>query len=163
MSYIRESLGDGERVIGAAHFHVTYQLGALLLALPIAAVPLTYALMMHRGYAPDQIVVILGMLGGLALVCLPFFVAMTIRYNYTEIGVTNRRFILKTGFLTLKTQEIAIPNIESVQVQQGFWGKVFGFGRLSVEGTGVGAIKLPTIADPVAFRRAIENARSAKS
>ena len=35
-------------------------------------------------------------------------------------------------------------------------------GNLRIEGTGVDAVELPTIADPVAFRRAIETAKGMK-
>ncbi|MDE2351021.1 MAG: PH domain-containing protein, partial [Alphaproteobacteria bacterium] len=59
----------------------------------------------------------------------------------------------------LNTNEIALPNIEGVKVEQSFWGRLFGFGRVRIEGTGVDAVELPTIANPVEFRRAIENAK----
>jgi hypothetical protein len=40
---------------------------------------------------------------------------MLIRKWTTEIGITTHRFIKKTGLFTLKTKEIALPNIEGVR------------------------------------------------
>ena len=132
MSYLKESLAVNEVVVGEAHFHWLYKLKAWL-----ALIFLFWLL----GY-------------GIYL-----FFALMIRYWTTEIAVTNQRFIYKQGWLRLKTNEIALPNIEGVKVEQGFWGRIFGFGHVRIEGTGVDAVEIPTIARPVEFRRAIENAK----
>ena len=39
------------------------------------------------------------------------------------------------------------------------WGKLLGYGQIRIEGTGIDAIELPDIADPIGFRRAIESAK----
>ena len=132
MSYLKDSLATNEVVVGTAHFHWLYKLKAWL-----ALIFLFWLL----GY-------------GIYL-----FFALMIRYWTTEIAVTNQRFIYKQGWLRLKTNEIALPNIEGVKVEQGIWGRVFGFGHVRIEGTGVDAVEIPTIARPVEFRRAIENAK----
>jgi uncharacterized membrane protein YdbT with pleckstrin-like domain len=95
----------------------------------------------------------------LVIVGLVVFLRQMIRKWTTEIGITSHRFVKKTGFLSLHTDEIALPNIEGVKVHQGFWGRVWGYGRLRIEGTGVDAVQLPNIADPIGFRRAIETAK----
>ena len=66
----------------------------------------------------------------------------------------------KTGFFTLVTDEIALPNIEGVKVEQTFWGRLLGYGHLRIEGSGVDFVEIPDIADPIAFRAAIETAKS---
>lgn len=132
MSYIDRSLGEGERVVARAHFHWLYQLGAVLA------------------------LVVLGWI----LIGIVIFIRMTIRYHTTEIGITTHRFILKTGLFTLHTQEMALQNIEGVKLNQGVLGRIFNYGELRIEGTGVDAIEFPKmIADPVTFRRAIESAK----
>jgi uncharacterized membrane protein YdbT with pleckstrin-like domain len=135
MSYIDKSLGEGERVVAKAHFHWIYQLVAVL-----------------------ALVVL-----GIVLVGIWIWLLMTIRYYTTEIGVTTHRFIMKTGWIRIDTQEIALHNIEGVQIHQSVLGRIFNFGQVIIEGTGVDAVKLPTmIADPIAFRRAIESAKEQK-
>jgi uncharacterized membrane protein YdbT with pleckstrin-like domain len=132
MSYIDKSLGSGERVIARAHFHWLYQLGAVL-----------------------ALVVL-----GWVLIGIYIFIHMTIRYHTTEIGITTHRFILKTGLFTLHTQEMALQNIEGVKVDQSVLGRIFNYGTLRIEGTGVDAVVIPKmISDPVGFRRAIESAK----
>lgn len=90
-----------------------------------------------------------------------FAIPMFVRIWTTEIAVTSHRLIKKTGLIALHTEELSINNIEGVRVDQGFWGRVLGFGHLRIEGTGVDKIELPPIADPVAFRAAIETAKDA--
>jgi len=86
-------------------------------------------------------------------------IPMMIRKWTTEIGVTTHRFVEKSGLFTLSTNEIALPNIEGVKVEQGLWGRILNYGRLRIEGTGVDAVQLPEIANPIAFRAAIETAK----
>lgn len=131
MAYIEKSLGHGERLILNAHFHWWYSLKAWLALLVL----------------------------GIVLIGIYIFFAMMIRKWTTEIGVTTHRFIKKTGLFSIQTEEMAINNIEGVKLHQSFWGRVLGFGQLRIEGTGVDAIELPTIANPIAFRAAIETAK----
>ena len=131
-SYIEQSLGENEKVVAVARFHWWYTFKAVLALVFLAWV----------------------------LIGFYIFFQMMIRKWTTEIGVTTHRFVEKTGFFTLHTNEVALPNIEGVRVVQTFWGRLLGYGRLRIEGTGVDAIELPDIADPVAFRAAIETAKS---
>jgi hypothetical protein len=39
-------------------------------------------------------------------------------------------------------------------------GRILGFGRIMVRGMGVGEVILPPIANPIAFRKAIEKAKA---
>lgn len=136
MSYIESSLGEGETVVAKAHYHWIYLLLAWLAFFPL----------------------------GLILIGFWIWGMMLVHYFTTEIAVTTHRFILKTGWIRRDTQEIALNNIEGVQVHQSVWGRIFGFGELVVHGTGVDAVKLPPmISDPVGFRRAIETARSGRT
>jgi uncharacterized membrane protein YdbT with pleckstrin-like domain len=102
-------------------------------------------------------------LGAVVLACtvigLIVAIPMFIRIATTEIAVTSHRLVQKTGLLSLHTNELSLNNIEGVRVDQGFWGRIFGFGQVRIEGTGVDAVQLPTIADPIAFRAAIETAK----
>jgi hypothetical protein len=47
-----------------------------------------------------------------------------------------------------------------VKVEQSFWGRIMGYGHIRIEGTGIDAVELPDIQNPVAFRAAIETAKS---
>jgi uncharacterized membrane protein YdbT with pleckstrin-like domain len=159
MGYIERSSGEGERLVGRAYFHWSYSLKAY--AFLIA--PLLILLLVEI-YADDPTRQGL-MLAGLVLVALGVltFLRMVIVRWTTEIGVTSHRFIEKSGWLSLRTNEIALPNIEGVRVTQGLGGRILNYGRLRIEGTGVDAVETPTIANPVGFRRAIETAKGIKA
>ncbi len=131
MSYIEQSLGASEKLVARARFHWWYSFKAWL-----ALIFLFWC-----------------------LIGIFVFFDMMIRKWSTEIGITTTRFVQKTGVLSLKTNEIALPNIEGVRVTQSLWGRILGFGHLRIEGTGIDAIEIPDIADPVGFRRAIETAK----
>ena len=59
----------------------------------------------------------------------------------------------------MKTNEIALPNIEGVRVNQSIVGRLLGYGTVRIEGTGVDSTTTPQIADPVGFVRAIQTAK----
>jgi uncharacterized membrane protein YdbT with pleckstrin-like domain len=86
-------------------------------------------------------------------------VKMLVIKSTTEIGVTSHRFVEKRGVFSMRTSEIALPNIEGVKVHQTFIGRMFGFGTVTIEGTGVDSTTTPQIADPVGFVRAIQTAK----
>jgi uncharacterized membrane protein YdbT with pleckstrin-like domain len=130
-SYIEKSLGGGERLIAKAHFHWLYTVKAWLALIVL----------------------------GILLIGIWIFATMMIRRATTEIAVTSHRFVVKSGLFNLRTNEIALQNIEGVQLEQSFLGQIFGYGHLRIEGTGVDAVVIPDIADPVTFRAAIETAK----
>ncbi len=132
MSYIEKSLGQGESIVARAHFHWWYSMKAWLALIFL----------------------------GWCLIGIVIFVSMMTKKWTTEIGVTTHRFVEKTGLFTLKTNEVALSNIEGVTLTQSFWGRILGYGHLRIEGTGVDHIDLPSIGDPLAFRAAIETAKS---
>ena len=132
MPYIEDTLGQGETLVAKAHFHWSYSLKA-------------WAALILLGWCLIGIVI--------------FFVMMTRKWT-TEIGVTTHRFVEKEGLFSLKTFEVALPNIEGVRVTQSLWGRLLGYGHLRIEGTGVDHMDLPNIAEPLAFRAAIETAKS---
>ncbi len=92
-----------------------------------------------------------------------FFMHMMIVKATTEIAVTNDRLIYKKGLVARHVGEIGIDRIEGVSVSQEIWGRIFGYGRVSVRGMGVGEIILPPIEAPIAFIKAIQEARAMKA
>lgn len=90
---------------------------------------------------------------------LSFIQKMVIKYT-TEICLTTDRLALKRGLVARHVEEISVDRIEGVDVAQGIMGRIFNFGRVSARGMGVGEISLPRIAEPIAFKKAIDRARS---
>ena len=105
---------------------------------------------------------------GLGIILLPLFgvglvflIIAYVRYQSTELAVTTKRVIVKHGFIRRQTVEINLSKVESIQVDQGFLGRMLNFGTLIVAGTGTSHAPLVGIADPMAFRRAFIEAQDA--
>ncbi|MBU6236088.1 MAG: PH domain-containing protein [Alphaproteobacteria bacterium] len=79
----------------------------------------------------------------------------------TEVAVTSSRLVLKEGIVSRNVDEMSVDRIESVHVIQSILGRIFNFGTVMVRGMGIGEIVLPPLANPVAFRNALEKARQA--
>jgi len=73
----------------------------------------------------------------------------------TEIAVTDRRIIYKTGFISRETAEMNMHRVETVAVEQSIVGRVLNYGTVDIRGTGAGIEDLKMIADPLALRSAI--------
>jgi uncharacterized membrane protein YdbT with pleckstrin-like domain len=77
-------------------------------------------------------------------------------YSTSEFGVTNKRVILKAGFIRRSTVETLISKVEGVAVDQGILGRLFGYGAVSVTGTGGTKGAFSKIASPLEFRKKIQ-------
>jgi len=86
---------------------------------------------------------------GLGLVLL---VWVYILYKSTEIAITNKRVIAKSGFITRNTIELNLPKIESVQVEQNLPGRMFDYGTIIIAGAGTPNLSIPGVASPLKFR-----------
>jgi uncharacterized membrane protein YdbT with pleckstrin-like domain len=163
MSYIDKSLGEGETVITRARFHWLYDFAAWASVLVPGILLLVFAGRAQQGPEPfaasDPVTWATIALAILFIACLINSVAMVIRKWTTEVGVTSHRFVEKYGVFTLRSNEIAVPNIEGVRVNQGILGRIFNYGTVRIEGTGDDSVLTPTIADPIAFVRAIQTAK----
>jgi uncharacterized membrane protein YdbT with pleckstrin-like domain len=85
-----------------------------------------------------------------------FFIVGLIRRNATEMAVTNKRVIVKTGLANRRTIELLLARIESVVVEEPAIGRVFGYGTVIVRGTGGTPEVFPQIAHPLRFREQVQ-------
>jgi uncharacterized membrane protein YdbT with pleckstrin-like domain len=91
--------------------------------------------------------------GGLFLVlAILFAIGAAIRRRSTELAVTDHRIIYKTGVFSRHTMEMNRSKVESVDVDQSFFGRMFGYGTILVRGTGGSLEPLPNIQDPLTLR-----------
>jgi uncharacterized membrane protein YdbT with pleckstrin-like domain len=73
----------------------------------------------------------------------------------TEIVVTDKRVIHKTGWIARRTEEINVSKVETVDVVQGISGRIFNFGAVLIKGIGGSWEPLQHIASPLQLRSAI--------
>lgn len=99
---------------------------------------------------------------GVSIICLPIS-AMLLLYAYlkirsTEMGITSKRVIRKSGVIMRDTSEIRLNKVESVSVKQGFLGRIFGYGDVIISGSGGNDAVMKGVKDPLAFRARIDQA-----
>jgi uncharacterized membrane protein YdbT with pleckstrin-like domain len=82
-----------------------------------------------------------------------FWLWAWIAYATTELAITNKRVIAKTGLIQRHTIEMFLEKIESIQVDQGVLGRMFNFGSVVISGTGVHSAPFKSISDPLALRK----------
>ena len=82
-----------------------------------------------------------------------------VKYKTTEVAITNRRVIVKFGFISRRTVELNIHKVETVQVDQSMLGRLFDFGTLVISGAGTVQEPIVGIAKPMAFRKAFMEAQ----
>ncbi|MDP9004674.1 MAG: PH domain-containing protein [Verrucomicrobiota bacterium] len=78
----------------------------------------------------------------------------------SELVITDRRVLIKVGFLQRRTFEVFISQVESVAVTQSVIGKMLNYGTVEIRGTGGSAESFPTIVAPLRFRDAIQLAQT---
>ena len=84
-----------------------------------------------------------------------FFVGI-LKRNATEMAVTNKRVIVKTGIVDRRTIEILLSRIESVAVEEPAWGRLLGYGTVIVRGTGGTPEVFAKIYHPLEFREQVQ-------
>ena len=78
----------------------------------------------------------------------------------SELVITDRRVLIKVGFIRRQTFEMFISKIESVAVTQGMLGRFFNYGTVEIRGTGGSSESFATISAPLQFRDAIQLVQS---
>ncbi|MBW1616361.1 MAG: PH domain-containing protein [Deltaproteobacteria bacterium] len=82
-----------------------------------------------------------------------FFIIAFIRYKTTELAVTNKKVIAKSGFVKRRTIELLLNKVESVQVHQSVFGRMLNYGSVIVSGAGTPQAPIRGISYPIEFRK----------
>jgi len=154
MKYVERVLQPGETIHYQSTIHWVVYLPGLLF---LMAGAIGFALLMNgaaNALAPSLplplILIGIGCIGGLASFIHAWFKRWT-----TELAVTNHRIIYKRGFIRRHTIEMNMDKVESVDVDQSFWGRILNYGTITVHGTGGGLEPLPMIDSPIEFRSGV--------
>ncbi len=147
MSYVDKILEPGETVTYVTRTHWRVYLPSVLLAL------LGLAALAASAYVAADLAPVPQIAGAalLLLAAASWLPAFLHRWT-TELVVTNRRIIFKTGLFRRHTMEMNLSKVESVDVDQSVIGRILGFGTVTIRGTGGGIEPMRNIADPLAFR-----------
>jgi uncharacterized membrane protein YdbT with pleckstrin-like domain len=150
MDYGSQVLQPNERVkaVGTLHWSI-YLSGVLLLALADILVFIA----IRNGPDARHTVLISAIVIFVAAIA---HIGLTwLRCRATEIVITNRRVLYKSGIVTRHTVEMNISKIETVDVVQGIGGRALNYGTLLIRGTGETLEPLRQVMQPLTLRNAI--------
>ena len=152
--YSRTTLAPNERPYFKTSLHwivfVRFAVLALLVFL-LGAIPFAIAVQAMTGSE----------IGWFALP-LPAFIMLppALAYASSELVITDRRVLIKTGIVRRLSMEMFIAKIESIAVDQGAIGRMFDYGTVTVRGTGGFEEPFEAIANPILFRNWVQRMQS---
>lgn len=159
MTYVSANLVPGETVIYETRLHWIVMLGHLVVGLLLLGVPGVLLLgdaLSHQ----DMDVTDLHLMeaGGAALLVVGLIVILmgVARRNATEMAVTNRRVVIKTGLMSRKTIEMMLNKVESIEISETAVGRMFGYGTIVMIGTGGTPEPFHKMAHPLEFRSQVQ-------
>ncbi|MDC0444414.1 PH domain-containing protein [Alphaproteobacteria bacterium] len=132
MKFIKSTLPDNETIEMEISFHWTHTLVAWLYLLVL----------------------------GWLIIGVFLFISMYLEKCTTERALTNRRLILKRGFIRRKTEEISFNRVEEINLSQSILQRILGSGDIKVTGTGAGEIMLKNIDDPLDVQKKVNELRN---
>jgi uncharacterized membrane protein YdbT with pleckstrin-like domain len=159
VGYVEQNLNPGERVLYTTHLHWVVLFRSILVdaLFSATAIALLVWSVASQHAEPGEARIV----GVCALMLLLFgnmiLVIAVVRRKATEMAVTNKRVIIKVGFLTKRTVELFLDKVESVDVEQTLVGRMMGFGSVALRGTGGTNEPFPHVDNPLEFRRQVQN------
>jgi hypothetical protein len=151
MGYAERVLQPGETIAYRARLHwIIYFLGMVLV---VSAAGLGIAALLQKN-DPVRISLLVGAAIALFLGLFQMLRAWLVSAN-TEIIVTSRRVIYKTGFISRNTVEMNLDKVESVLVQQSLLGRMIDYGTVIIRGVGAGLEPIRNIGSPLLLHRHI--------
>lgn len=145
MSYIKSQLLPGEQIRYRGHLHRIIFVPAAAFAV-LAVLALVIA--MQSGDWP--------LFYGLAVPAAVAYVWAQILYSTSEFAITNKRVVIKVGWLRRRTVETMLSKVEGINVDQSVMGRLLGYGSIVITGTGGTAEPFRNIGNPFEFRRQVQ-------
>jgi uncharacterized membrane protein YdbT with pleckstrin-like domain len=146
MSYVESNLIPGEQVLYKTGLHWI-----------VFFWPVFFAVFFGLGGLPLLFMRESAIVGFLLLV----FAGLLVLLGYltrkaTEMAVTNKRIVIKTGLVSRRTFELLLSKVERIGVEEGLLGRMLGYGSVVVRGTGGTPEPFKNVAHPLEFRRQVQ-------
>lgn len=158
MKFIEQTLLKDEKIVFATRPHWIIFFYPLILL--VAGIWYHFNRMLLVGVNFNFPVININLISAVAIVIwVAFFyqlVQTLIMFFYAEYGVTNRRVIMKEGWIYRRSLEIFWDKIEAVHVDQGVIGRILNYGVITVVGTGGSHDAFAYIPDPLHFRELVQ-------
>jgi len=155
MSYIEKNLMDGEHIFYRTRLHKVVFTKAIIWFLFVV---ILFGLSRDAEFAAKLAGgrFLLFVAGFFLLIAIIKAIESLVKYSSSEFGVTNQRVLLKTGFIRRRSLEVLLSKVEAIQVNQDILGRILGYGSIMVSGTGGTRDIFYKIANPLEFRKKIQ-------
>ena len=171
MAYVKKIIGKDEHIIGIARLHWIYLAKGLFGFAVCLTLGLAFDAILFRtltaisemapntggkllAVANSWVTPLFVIFGG------AYFLLYLLKVLYTEIALTEKRIIHKSGFIFVKINEIDIEEISAENMDMGYFGSLLGYGYIMLDCRFVGDIKLPAIGHANTFVKALHAART---
>ncbi len=172
MSFVARTIGPDERLIGIARLHWIYIVQGLLwfTGLAIVGGVVDHYLWRYVGYtiplyrwtldglsldAQNTGITWLFTVGGAYI-----FLMHLIKVWATEVALTSRRVVYKTGLIFVEVEEVELEEIKGEHINHGLLGRFLRYGTLHFDCRFIGDIRLPAVKKPYRFLKAMHVAKS---
>jgi uncharacterized membrane protein YdbT with pleckstrin-like domain len=146
MSYVENNLIQGEQIRYYTKLHwivFIFPISLIVIGFCLAAIFSQYSAVLIFG----TLFVLVGILLGV-----PRFIT----YKSSEFAVTNKRVLIKVGFIKRHSLELLLQKVEGIGVDQDISGRIFGYGTIIVTGTGGTKETFKNIKNPLEFRKQVQ-------
>ena len=142
--YVRDNLRSDESVVYETRLHwIMYAAGFSLTIVGLCLLFFTSALSI-----PGAFLFVAGVIS---------LIVAWIRRVTSEFAVTNKRVIIKIGVIWRRTIEMNLSSLETIEVDQDVIGRIIGYGKVVIIGTGGTNEPFSRIENPLEFRKAVQS------
>ena len=155
MKYIETNLLQNEKLIYAVQPHwVVFSSGCWAIAAAVyfyLFAPIELSMSLFDAWTIREIAA--------AIFCVVGFYWLMGAYIYyvtSEYGITNKRVLIKIGWIRRKSLELLLDKVEGVLVDQTIMGRILDYGTITIIGTGGINDRFPFIPNPLLFRKTVQ-------
>lgn len=151
--YVGKTLSNDEYIAKVALLHIFAYAGAFLFfILGAFLLYVKYKISSSTGSSP-----FFPYQGAFAGGCIFIAFIKYLKLKMTEMVVTNKRVICKTGIIAVNTEELKNSRIESVEIKQTLWQRIWGYADIYFTGTGGSFVLFTSVKDPRKVKSTLEN------
>ena len=159
MSYLDELLASDERVILVAHRHILFLILHTILYVLGAIALWVIAYLAYDQLSTGKTIVTLLLLA-VSIVPIAIAVYRFLSWKLEQYAITTYRIVQVEGLINKRTFDSSLEKVNDVQMTQGLFGRVFGFGDIFIiTGSEAGINHLYGIAEPFAFKRKLQETK----
>lgn len=167
MGYIESNLVADEEILYTGRKHVMLMLGQIvteIILIGLTLVAFSVVSLVFKKYNMTQNTIHIIVYGALGLATTVLVVSGVLDYLkwYNDcVVITNLRMMRFEGLFNRHMVESVLNKINDVTLNQTFWGRLFGYGDVTVLTAAESGIQeMRNIANPFAFKQALFKARS---